>query len=75
MMLHVTIGSMGTNGVNLEKDLRSVKTAILYADKAKLCSHVAALAWSMNNFNVLPLQLLAVACDLIAAMPEPAAAV
>lgn len=54
-MLHVTIGSMATNGINLEKDLRSVKTAILYADKAKLCSHVAALAWSMNNFNVLPL--------------------
>jgi hypothetical protein len=37
-MFHITIGTAGADPPTLEPDLRMVKAAILYADKAKLCS-------------------------------------
>jgi hypothetical protein len=37
-MFHITIGTAGANPPTLEPDIKMVKAAVLYGDKARLCS-------------------------------------
>jgi len=41
--LHITIGSSPADGMSLDKDLRMVKAALLYADQTKLCSLTSSM--------------------------------
>lgn len=42
-MFHITIGSYPSQNISLESDLRMVKSALLYADKVKLCSFTSSM--------------------------------
>lgn len=42
-MFHITIGSYPSQEISLENDLRLVKSALLYADKVKLCSLMSSM--------------------------------
>jgi hypothetical protein len=61
--LHITIGSTpqvseekGTQRFTLENDLRMVKAALLYADRAKLCSIASATLLEIAAFGDVPKQ-------------------
>jgi hypothetical protein len=46
-MLHFTVGTSPSGEVNLENDLQVLKSALLYADKVKLCSLTTSMLLSM----------------------------
>lgn len=48
---HITIGTSPSVGADLTEDLRLVKAAILYGDKAKLCSMASSCVLSMKRFG------------------------
>lgn len=48
---HITIGTAPAKGVDLSDDLRLVKAAILYGDKAKLCSAMSSAMCMMHRFG------------------------
>jgi len=48
---HITIGTTPAEGVDLSQDLRLVKAAILYGDKAKLCSAASSIMLVAQRFD------------------------
>lgn len=48
---HITIGTSPSVGMDLADDLRLVKAAILYGDKAKLCSAASSLLLMTERFG------------------------
>jgi hypothetical protein len=50
-LLHITVGAAPTGAVSLEHDLRMTKAALLYADRAKLCSPTSSLIVQLLLFG------------------------
>jgi hypothetical protein len=54
---HISVGIQPTDDLNLDKEIRMVKAAILYADKVKLYSLKVPSILAISRFNNFPLNL------------------
>jgi len=54
---HISVGVQPTDDLNLDRELRMVKAAILYADKVKLYSLKVPSILAISRFNNFPLNL------------------
>jgi hypothetical protein len=54
---HISVGVQPTDDLNLDKEIRMVKAAILYADKVKLYSLKVPSILAISRFNDFPLNL------------------
>jgi hypothetical protein len=50
-MFHITVGSSPSYGINLDGDLRMVKSALLYADRVKLCSITSSMMLTLVSLK------------------------
>jgi hypothetical protein len=54
---HISVGIQSTDDLSLDKEIRMVKAAILYADKVKLYSPKVPSILAISRFNNFPLNL------------------
>jgi len=69
---HITIGSADKPGMNIESGTRLLRTALLYADKVKLCSvSMGLVLQKFKEYNLGDLEYLFWAEeDLVSRMPD-----
>lgn len=50
---HITIGSHPSNTLSVENDMKLIKSALLYADRAKLCSFTSSMLLTILSYGLL----------------------
>jgi hypothetical protein len=51
---HISIGTSNAMALDMEHDLRLLRTALLYADKVKLCSYSASYLYALYGYATSP---------------------